>query len=424
MQPARADQKDPMVWCKLGTIAFLALVCIRLAVVPYPYFDEVHYLPAARELLVLGEFTNREHPLFGKMILAASIALFGDNPLGWRGPSALAGAFALFAAMRALWFAIFSRAATLTYGVLLATGGLLFVHARIAMLEAFMLAFLALAFWQAAAAMREPETARRRLAVTGVALGLAMGAKWNALVLAPVFGLAFLVMRMRAGRRRLLWSRRGAPVPGMTLVEAGLWLGVLPLAVYAATFLPAYFYASGAIGAEGLVAHHVTMFELQSSLKTPHNYQSVWWQWALNVRGIWYLYEPVEGVQRGVLLIGNPVTMLLGLAAVAWCGWRGLAKPDAIAGAVAGLYALTLGFWAVAAKPVQFYYHYLLPSMFLLAALALALAHLWESGRRWAVAAVLTSSAIAFAWLWPIYSAAALADERAFQRWAILEGWR
>ena len=39
---------------------------------------------------------------------------------------------------------------------------------------------------------------------------------------------------------------------------------------------------------------------------------------------------------------------------------------------VALLYLLTLGFWIVAAKPIQFYYHYLLPSMFLLAALALA----------------------------------------------------
>ena len=423
MQPAPAPPRDPLAWCALASLAFLALVCVRLTVLPALYFDEVHYIPAARELLRLDSFTNREHPLFAKTVLAASIALLGDNPVGWRAPAALAGSLALFAAMRAMWFATFSRSVTLTYGALLASGGLLFVQSRIAMLEIVMLAFLAIAFWQAAAGLREPEKARGRLIITGVALGLAMGAKWNAVVLAPVFGLAFLVMRMRAGRRRLLWSRRGAPIPGMTLVEAAVWLGIVPLAVYAATFWPAFFFRDGGIAPGGLIAHHQLMVDLQSGLKEPHTYQSVWWQWALNLRGIWYFYEPVNGVQRGVLLLGNPVAMLTGLGAIAWCGWRGV-KGHALSGAIAGLYALTLGFWAVAAKPVQFYYHYLVPSMFLLAALALALDHLWQTGRRGLAGGTLVATFLAFAWFYPIYSAAPLEDDQAFRRWALINGWR
>ena len=426
MQPSPAPPRDPFAWCAGSAIAFLLLACIRLRVPDAPYFDELHYVPAARELLMLGEFTNREHPLLGKIILAGSMALFGDNPLGWRLPAALGGGVALFASMRALWFATFSRSATLIYGLLLGTGGLLFVHSRIAMLEIFMLAFLALAFWQAAAAMREPETGRRRLIVVGIALGAAMGAKWNAVAIAPVFGLAFLAMRARSGRRRLWWSRRGAPLPGMTLFEATGWLGMVPLAIYAATFMPAYFFDSGAIGSPsgsgGLIAHHVRMFELQSGLKAPHHYQSAWWQWAANTRGIWYLYEPISGVWRGILLIGNPVSMLVGLIAVAWCAAR--CWTDAVAGSFAGLYALTLGFWILAAKPVQFYYHYLLPSMFLLASLALMLDAMWRRGWRFGVAAVLIGTFVAFAWLYPIQSAAPLEGERAFERWMLLPGWR
>jgi len=46
---------------------------------------------------------------------------------------------------------------------------------------------------------------------------------------------------------------------------------------------------------------------------------------------------------------------------------------------VAVLYLASLGLWLVAGKNVQFYYHYFLPSCFLLAALALALAELWRS---------------------------------------------
>ncbi|MBU0669680.1 MAG: phospholipid carrier-dependent glycosyltransferase [Alphaproteobacteria bacterium] len=424
---ARPDH-DPRAWCLALTLAFWLLCLIRLAIPGAPYFDEIHYLPAARELLALGEFTNREHPLLGKQLLALGIALLGDNPWGWRLVPSLFGALALYAAMRALWHATYSRFATLAYGALLATGFLLYVHARIAMLDVFYIAFLALAFWQGAGAMREPETGRPRLALAGIALGLAMAAKWNALVLAPVPGLVFLVMRATAGRRRLLLSRRGAPVPGITLVEAALWLGALPLLVYAASYLPGFWFERGAIGSTtgpaGLIEHHRDMLGMQAGVTQPHPYSSQWLQWLLNARGIWFLYEMVDGAQRGILLIGNPLTMLLGLPALGWAAWRGIARRDGVALAIAGLFVLTLCFWAFADKPVQFYYHYLLPSMFLLAALALALDALWRSGRRWLALLPLAGSLGFFVYFYPILSAAPLTGDMAFLQWAWLPGWR
>ena len=202
MKSARTASQDPIGWCALLATAFFALCCVRLTIPGIAYFDEVHYVPALREWLALGEFTNREHPPFAKQLLALSVLIFGDNPLGWRALPVVAGAAALFASMRALWFATLSRFATLAYGVLVASGFLLFVNARIAMLDIFYLAFLALAFWQSVAAIREPETGRRRLAIAGVMLGLAMASKWNALVLAPVPGLVFLALRWAAGRIR------------------------------------------------------------------------------------------------------------------------------------------------------------------------------------------------------------------------------
>ena len=54
-------------------------------------FDEVHYVPAARQLLALDGPINIEHPLMAKTLIAAGIALFGDNALGWRALSTLAG---------------------------------------------------------------------------------------------------------------------------------------------------------------------------------------------------------------------------------------------------------------------------------------------------------------------------------------------
>jgi dolichyl-phosphate-mannose--protein O-mannosyl transferase len=424
MSPPPHHPRDPVGWCAALALAFLGLACVRLGIPSKPYFDEIHYLPAARALLAGSDWLNREHPMFGKEVLAAGIGLFGDHPWAWRFPSALAGGLALFAAMRALWFASQNRFATIGYGVLLATGFMLFVHARIAMLDVFMVALLAVAFWQCAAAIREPEHGRRSLAIAGVALGLALGAKWNAIPLAPLPGLAFLVVRVRACGWRDALGRRGPPVPGVRLVEAALCLGVVPLVVYALTYLPAYLIDPAEVSRRGFIGLHQMMLQMQESVTKPHPYQSVWTDWVIDRRAIWYLYEPADGAQRGVLLIGNPLTMLAGLPAIAWCAWAAWTKKRVDALAVALIYAASLALWIVAAKPIQFYYHYFTPSMALLAGLALALDELRSRGWGWLSWTVLIGSVALFAWFFPILSAAPLDGPRAFEHWMWLDSWR
>jgi dolichyl-phosphate-mannose-protein mannosyltransferase len=424
MPRSASHSGDPLFWCAALTLAFLALILVRLTVPSHPYFDETHYLPAARALLAGSEWVNREHPMLAKEVLAASIGLLGDRPLAWRLPSALAGALTIFAAMRALWFASQRPFATLAYGGLLATGFFVFIHARIAMLDALMVAMLAVSFWQCAAAVREPERGRLRLALAGIALGLALAAKWNAAALAPLPGLAFLAVRLRAAGWHGLTGRRGAPVPGVRVSEAALWLGVLPLAVYAATFLPAYLIEPAEFARRGFLGVQQMMLAMQESVIKPHPYQSTWIDWVINRRAIWYLYEPVDGAQRGVLLIGNPLTMLAGLPALLWCAWAGLARGRHDALAVAVIYAASLGLWIVANKPIQFYYHYFVPSTALLAALALALDDLRAKGWAWLSWLTLAGSAALFAWFYPILSSTPLEGTRAFETWMWLDSWR
>ncbi|KEO91846.1 hypothetical protein EH31_04005 [Erythrobacter longus] len=424
--------RDPWVWHLAICALFAGLASIRLTMPTIPFFDEVHYLPAARDLLAVwdgGEaiYRNKEHPLLGKTLIALGMALFGDNPLGWRFMSLVAGVVAVGASMRALWHASEDRFASLAFGALLITGFHLFIHARIAMLDIFMVSALAIAAWQFAAAIRKPEQGRWRLALTGIAIGLAMGAKWNALPLAPVFGLAFFVCRLSAGRRRLLLSRRGAPVPGISLLEAFVWLATLPLAIYALTFAPGYWLGTevepSLLAQEGIVAFHGEILSLQRQVLEAHPYQSTWDQWALNTRAIWYLYEDVDGALRGVLLIGNPLTMLLGLSAVLWCLGMGLYHKDAAKLAVVIGYAVSLGFWIIAPKPVQFYYHYTIPSVFLLGALALSLSDVRKAGWPWVSYGVLAASLAVFAWFFPILSAAPLEPPTTFEDWMWLDSW-
>ena len=423
-EPPPYRPRDPIGWTVAIALVFLAMCLWRLTIPSKPFFDEVHYLPAARAVLALTHPANPEHPPLAKELIALGIAVFGDRPLGWRLPSALFGTLGLFAAMRALWFASLSRFATVTFGILLATAFPLFVQARIAMLDVFMCAFVLAALWMCAGAVRENETARWRLAVAGAMLGCAMACKWNAVPLAVLPGLAFLAVRAKFGGRHFATARRGPPVAGMTLIEAALWLGVVPLLVYALTYWPNLLYARDAIGPAELIDLQFRMLHLQEEVVQPHTYQSVWYEWAGNWRAIWYLYEVVDGARRGVMLIGNPLTMLLGLPAVAWCAWAGVFRRRGDALAVAVLYAVSLGLWVVAAKPVQFYYHYLLSSCFLVAALALGLDELWKRGRRWPPLLVLAGSAVLFAFFWPILTAAPLEGQHPFTRWTWLDSWR
>lgn len=416
--------RDPLVWNLAVALAFGALALVRIGIPTAPYFDEVHYLPAANAVLDLGFATNVEHPPLAKQLIALGMVLFGDNATGWRLPSVIFGTLALFASMRAAWFSSQTRAASLLTGLFVATNFLLFVHARIAMLDVFMVAFLMVALWMFAGAVRENETGRWRLIVCGMALGCAMASKWNAIPVAVLPGLAFLVARAMSGRRRFLMSARGWPVAGIALWEAGLWLGLLPLAVYALTFWPFLFWTVPSGDPTGLIDLHREMLALQTQVPQPHPYQSVWWQWMGNSRVIWYLYEPIDGAQRGVMLIGNPVTMWFGLIALCWCAWAGWRERRKDMLVLVLLYGVSMALWVVAPKPVQFYFHYFLPAMFLSGALALAVEHLWRRGERLVPWAMVLGALGFFAFWFPILTAAPLGGEQGFLTWAWTGGWR
>jgi dolichyl-phosphate-mannose--protein O-mannosyl transferase len=107
-------------------------------------FDEVHYVPAAKQLLEKGPYEpllNPMHPPLAKQFMALSIRVFGDNPLGWRYPSAVFGALAIVA-MYLCGLALFaSQGAALATAALTFLNQMVFVQSRIAMLDIYALAF-------------------------------------------------------------------------------------------------------------------------------------------------------------------------------------------------------------------------------------------------------------------------------------------
>jgi dolichyl-phosphate-mannose-protein mannosyltransferase len=147
----------------LVVIAFAA--CLRFAYLPHPeriYFDETYYATNAAQLLDYGVEAEPRvesdpaqgadpvfvvHPPVGKWLIAAGIATFGDNALGWRFSSAVAGTL-FVAATYFMALRLFRRrgVAALT-AFLLSIEGLALTMSRISMLDIFLALFVALGVW-------------------------------------------------------------------------------------------------------------------------------------------------------------------------------------------------------------------------------------------------------------------------------------
>lgn len=425
MPSASRKDRDPLAWCVFIALGFLALLIWRIELPGRYYFDEVHYVPAALKLLDLIP-ANREHPMFGKEVIAASIHFLGDRPLAWRLPSALFGALGLFTFGRLMWHASQRRAATLAAMLLLATNFMWFVQSRIAMLDMIEAGLCMVGLWQFAAALRagSKAAARLRLVLSGLALGLSIAAKWTSAPAVVLPGLCFLLLWIRENGARLSRGRSTGPARGISLVEAAFWLGLFPLAIYWSTFAPAMFYTDRPASPLGFIEQHKYMLQLQESVRKPHPYRSVWYQWVADLRVIWYLFETLKDTQRGIVMLGNPFSMIVGLLALLWGLWALLAhkRRDVLVFVV--LYAATLGVWIYNAKPVQFYYHYLLPGAFLMGVLALALDAMWRKPRWRPVATgTLVLSLGLFVLFFPILSGLPLPRD-AYNYWIWLPGWR
>ena len=402
--------KRPIPLAVLIGLAAETLFLIRLSVPHQPVFDETHYLPAARALLALTHPANTEHPLLAKTLIAAGIALFGDNPIGWRFMSTLAGT-AVVVGTFAILQLLYGRTRTSATGAALTMLSFtVYVQARVAMLDGFMAAFVvvggALWLW----AMQRGGWGR--WVGAAACFGLAVGCKWTALPYAGLAGLVFLLLK----------RERAAHFPGVSVITGAFAFGTIAALCYFATFAPAFFYADHPLTLARLLPFQGEMFRQQTQVLAPHTYQSRWWTWPFDIRPIWYLYERADGAQRGILMIGNPAVMWGGLVAVVACGWAWVEDGDRRPLALALLWVFSLAIWAAIPKSLGFFYYYYLSSIWLCLAIAAAFDH-WRVRARHLDAAFLVGALALFLYFFPILSAQALPSPDAFHRWTWFKSW-
>jgi dolichyl-phosphate-mannose-protein mannosyltransferase len=272
-------------------------------------FDELYYVNAARTILAwpvppdapyadapAGVDPNHEHPPLGKVLMAESMQVFGDTPIGWRLPSLVSGLASILlvcaiagAAGAEPWLGVLAAG-------LFAADNLVLVHSRIATLDMQLAAWLLLAAWLGL---------RRWLPAAGVACGLAALTKAGG-----IYGLAAL-LAYELGDAALAWRRTRA-WPLRSLVRRGLLLGGPFLLVW----LGGLWLLDTRVGTFATPWEHIgfmTQYGLElARAQGPANSESLPWQWLVNQVQIPYLKVETEVLVNGQLTETRPTVEFLG----------------------------------------------------------------------------------------------------------------
>ena len=390
------------------------------------YFDEVHYVPAARQMLepvMPRPMLNPMHPPLAKQLIALSIRIFGDVPLGWRYPGVLFGSLAIVA-MYLCGLALFAAQGPAIATALLAFfNQMVFVQSRIAMLDIFALTFGLLAI---AAFMHGFRKVRphRWFALAGLAFGLAAACKWSGLfALAVCIAIVAVIRLMQSWRTQFAASDpddwyRPELWPDFRFVHFAGCFVLVPVVVYLATFVPLY----GLSLPDLLEAQRRIFGDNTTTAIAGHTYMSAWPSWPFLLRPVWYLFDKIaEDRIAAVVFLGNPVVLWAVLPALAVClrDWIVTRRADAFL--ILSFYFGPYLAWALLPRTLGFLYYYLPAATF--ASLALVYVLRRGNGPRWLLWAFVAVAGAGFAAMLPISVAFVGTTMETFVRLMLFQSW-
>jgi dolichyl-phosphate-mannose-protein mannosyltransferase len=389
-------------------------------------FDEVHYVPAARQMLepvLPTPMLNPMHPPLAKQLMALSIRSFGDGPLGWRYPSVLFGSLAVVA-IYLCGFALFAGQGPAVASALLAFfNQMLFVQSRIAMLDIFALAFGLLAI---AAFMHGFRKSRPHLwfVLAGVGFGFSAACKWSGLFSLATGILIVAVIRLMQSWRTLFadgndvdWYRLDL-WPDFRCAHFAICFVLVPAIVYLATFVPLY----GLSLPDILEAQRRIFGDNTTTAIAGHTYMSAWPSWPFLARPVWYLFDKIGNDRiEAVVFLGNPLVLWPALPALAVClrDWIMTRRADAFL--ILSFYFGPYLAWAMLPRALGFLYYYL-PSA-TLASLAIVYVLRRGNSPRWLLWAFVAIAFAGFAAMLPISAAFVGTSMESFNRLMIFQNW-
>jgi dolichyl-phosphate-mannose--protein O-mannosyl transferase len=406
-------------------IAHLALL-IGLAAPEKFVFDEVHYVPAARQMLsptMSQPLLNPMHPPLAKELIAASIATFGDNAFGWRYPATLFGALAIVAVYLCGLALFAAQGPAIAAALIAGFNQMVYVQARIAMLDIFALGLglLAIAAFMHGFRKERPHTL---FALAGSLFGLAAACKWSGLFPLGICIAIVALIRLMQGWRTLFadakpddWYRPDL-WPDFRVQHVVLCFAVLPALTYLAAFVPLY----GLSLPDLIEAQRRIFADNTTTAIAGHTYMSSWPSWPLLVRPVWFLFDKIaEDNVSAIVFLGNPLVLWPALAALAIVLRDVIVARRWDAFLIAAFYFGSWLAWALLPRTLGFIYYYL-P-----AATAASLALVYVLDRkglpRWLLWAYVGVAAVGFAVMLPISAAFVGTSMQNFNRLMLFQSW-
>jgi dolichyl-phosphate-mannose--protein O-mannosyl transferase len=287
-------------------IASLLLRLFNIASIKSFIFDEVYYVDGARDLLAYGVEVDGSaaefvvHPPIGKWMIASGIKLFGDNPLGWRIATAVAGSLMILLVAAIVHRLFYSPFLTVIASALMAVDGMALVHSRTALLDNFLALFILTGTYF---------FIRKNYYLTGLFFGLAIATKWSGLYFLALFGLIALY------RAFTFFNGKDLLKPTLRVIGA---FGLTPIAVYLASWSGWFFSDRGwkrdsdSNPFIALKNYHEEILNFHRNLSTAHNYEANPWSWLIQGRPTSFFYETPSGCgadscSQEVLALGTPL---------------------------------------------------------------------------------------------------------------------
>ncbi|GLH80159.1 dolichyl-phosphate-mannose--protein mannosyltransferase [Bradyrhizobium sp. SSBR45G] len=425
MVPERALSLRRSVLTALLVFAIAHVVLmIGVASPPKFVFDEVHYVPAARQMLGLAPASpqlNPMHPPLAKELIALSLRTFGDNAFAWRYPGTVLGGLAV-TAIYLCGLALFAAQPPAIAAALLAFfNQMLFVQARVAMLDIGALAFSLLAIAAFLFSFR-PRRPQALLTLAGVLFGLAIACKWSGLF--PLLSALAIIGVIRLLQHWQTSFGDAEPTdwyqpeqwPGLGWTHILLCLVVAPALVYLATFVPLHGLSITAIAE----AQRRIFADSVTTAIAGHTYMSAWPTWPFLVRPVWFLFDKVSDNDiAAVVLLGNPLVLWPALAALAVCARDFVATRSAAAFLILAFYLGCWLPWALLPRALSFLYYYL-PSATLA---SLALVHGLMRWPRWVMWTYVAVAIAGFIAMLPISAAFIGTTMQTFTRLMLFQSW-
>jgi len=357
--------------------------------------DECQYVGSSIALLAHAPNPNPEAPPLGKLIIAGGIKYFGNNPLGWRIMSVVFGALTITGFFLWVKLLVGDYGIALTAAILALLDNFMFVLARAALMDIFLVGFMILGLlaFTAAVKLDNISVAARRAVflLSGVLFGFSCACKWNG-----VDTLAVVIATTIA----LLWASNRFHNPELApyaerLRQTGIpWVAfsllVVPPLAYSITFLPLVHSLDRPFNLHELVSMNVFIWKFHRAIVGNIFLVTRWYTWPLHV-------DPLRSLSY---LVGNWYIMWAGLVALLFCVRRfGRSLPETL---IVVLYATSFLQWAITPQSCQFYYYYFPSAIFLGVAFVLALRQLPEHvfGVRVATLSVLPAVFV-FAYCYP-----------------------